>query len=115
MLAAAAVVLAAVAAAAFQATRDSVGGLGEVAANHVGVIDPATGAIVAAIPVGIRPGPLAAGGGSVWVGNLQDRSLTRIDARRRSAGASIGLEGRTRPGSRSGRAPSGWLTARGAS
>ena len=97
-LLAAAVLLGAAAVIAFLATRDSVGGLGKVPPNHVGVIDPGTGAIVAAIPVGIRPGPLAARDGSLWVGNLGDRSLTRIDTRRRSAGASIGLDDRTPTG-----------------
>ena len=61
------------------------GGLGGVQPNHVGLIDPATNEIVAEIPVGIRPGPVAAGEGSVWVGNLEDRTLTRIDPVERTA------------------------------
>jgi YVTN family beta-propeller protein len=98
-LAAAALTLAVVvAAAAFFATRDSAGGLGGVRANHVGLIDPETNEIVAEVPVGIRPGPIDAAGGSVWVGNLQDRSLTRIDARQRSAAATISLDNRTPTG-----------------
>src|SRR5687768_14798650 len=97
-LAAAAVVVAVAAAVAFVATRDSVGGLGEVPPNHVGVIDPRTVAIVAAIPVGIRPGPLPALAESDWVGNLRDPDLTRIDTRRRAARGSIGLDGRTPTG-----------------
>ena len=44
---------------------------------------------MAAIPVGIRPGPVAAGAGSIWVGNLQDRNLTRIDPE-----AAVGRRGR---------------------
>ena len=94
-LAAAALVLAVGAVAGFLVTRDSVGGLGAVPPNHVGVIDPETGAIVVAIPVGLRPGPLAAGNGSVWVGNLQDRSLTRIDVPGRSVRGSLALYDRT--------------------
>ena len=31
------------------------------------------------LPTGIRPGPVAGGAGSVWVGNLDDTSLTRVD------------------------------------
>ena len=33
------------------------------------------------LPVGPRPGPIADGAGSLWVGNLEDRTLTRIDPR----------------------------------
>jgi YVTN family beta-propeller protein len=97
-VAAAALVLAAlVSAIAFLTTRGS-DGPSEIRPNHVGVIDPETNEIVAEIPVGIRPGPVAAGGGSVWVGNLQDRNLTRIDPRRRSAAGAISLDNRTPTG-----------------
>ncbi|MBA3780188.1 MAG: hypothetical protein H0X16_13010 [Chloroflexi bacterium] len=99
VLAGAALAVAAlVAGAAFLATRDSTGGLSEVRVNHVGVIDPATNEIVDEIQVGIRPGPIAVGGGSVWVGNLQDRTLTRIDQRTRSTSRTIPLENRTPTG-----------------
>ena len=47
--------------------------------NFVGVIDIAANRIVETVPVGIRPGPIAYGEGAVWVGNLDDRSLSRID------------------------------------
>lgn len=97
-LAVAAFVLVAVGAAAFVATRDSGGGLSEVRPNHVGVIDQETNDIVAAVPVGIRPGPVAAGAGSVWVGNLEDRNLTRIDPQERSAAAAVSLGDRTPTG-----------------
>ena len=30
--------------------------------------------------MGLRPGPIAVGGGVVWVGNLDDRNLTRLNA-----------------------------------
>ena len=80
------------------ATRDSGGGLSGVGPNHVGVIDPQTYEIVAEVPVGIRPGPVAAGDGSVWVGNLDDRTLTRIDGAQRSAAATISLDNRTPTG-----------------
>ena len=92
------VLLAAAALLAFLLTRDAAGGLGEVPPNYVGVIDPATNEIVAAVPVGARPGPIAAGPGSVWVGNLQDRTLTRIDPRRRTATTDVPLDGRTPTG-----------------
>ena len=94
-LAAGAVALAAVAGIAFLATRDSVGGLAGVPPNYVGVIDPGSNTIVAAVPVGIRPGPVAADAQSVWVGNLGDRTLTRIDVGRRAPAGQVSLGNRT--------------------
>lgn len=79
-------------------TRDSGGGLSGIRANHVGLIDPGTNEIVTEVPVGIRPGPVAAREGSVWVGNLDDRTLTRVDAIQRTATATIALDGRTPTG-----------------
>jgi YVTN family beta-propeller protein len=81
--------------AAFVVTGDSAGGLREIPANYVGVIDPVTNSIDVAIPVGIRPGPVAARRGVVWVGNLQDRSVTRIDARSRARAGTSALGDRT--------------------
>ncbi|MET0938564.1 MAG: hypothetical protein ABWY51_05010, partial [Gaiellaceae bacterium] len=98
LAAAAAVLLLAVLAAALLATRDSGAGLSGVRANHVGVIDPETNEIVAEVPVGIRPGPIAAGEGSVWVGNLDDRTMTRIDPAERAAVATVSLDDRTPTG-----------------
>jgi YVTN family beta-propeller protein len=97
-LGAAGLLAAAVALVLFLTRDDSVGGLAEVRPNHVGVIDPGTNTVVAAIPVGIRPGPLGAAAGSVWVGNVRDRNLTRIDARRRSVTAAVSLGDRTPTG-----------------
>ena len=94
----AALVLAAAAAVAFAATRESRGGLSEVRPNYVGMIDPETNTIVAAVPVGVRPGPVAVGTDSVWIGNLQDRNLTRVDPRQRAAVAAIPLDRRTPTG-----------------
>jgi YVTN family beta-propeller protein len=99
VLAAAALVLAgALAAAILVATRDSAGGLSGVRANHVGLIDPDTNEIVAEVQAGIRPGPIGVGAGSVWVGNLQDRNLTRIDPKTRASAATISLDNRTPTG-----------------
>jgi YVTN family beta-propeller protein len=47
--------------------------------NSVAVIDIDTNEVEGIIPLGTRPGPVAEGAGFVWVGNLDDRSLTRID------------------------------------
>ena len=74
------------------------GGLGAVQANHVGVIDPRTNRIVDEVPVGIQPGPVAGGAGSVWVGNAQDRTLTRIDPAARTAAGTITLDNMTPTG-----------------
>ncbi|HET9242909.1 MAG TPA: BTAD domain-containing putative transcriptional regulator [Gaiella sp.] len=51
----------------------------DVPPNSVAVIDADTNRVVGSIPVGTRPGPVAAGAGFVWVGNLDDMSLSRID------------------------------------
>ncbi len=40
--------------------------------NSVVMIDASTNRVLGSIPVGIRPGPIAAGGGDIWVGNLDD-------------------------------------------
>ena len=68
------------------------GGLSLVHPNNVGVIDPTTNEIVDEVPVGIRPGPIAAGEGSVWVGNIGDRNLTRVDMRTRENAGAVTLE-----------------------
>ncbi|HEX9381302.1 MAG TPA: BTAD domain-containing putative transcriptional regulator [Gaiellaceae bacterium] len=47
--------------------------------NSVGVIDPKTNKVVDAIPVGPRPGPLAQGA-SIWVGNVDGKTLWRINS-----------------------------------
>jgi YVTN family beta-propeller protein len=69
-----------------------------VAPNSVAVIDPATNDVVTQVPVGLRPGPIAAERAFVWVGNLEDRSLTRIDVARRTMAGNFPLEGRTPTG-----------------
>ena len=49
--------------------------------GSVAAIDPETNEVVAVLAVGPRPGPIAHGAGSLWIGNLEDRTLTRIDPR----------------------------------
>ena len=78
--------------------------------NSVAVIDAQTNELVATVSVGIRPGPAAAGGGFVWVGNLQDRTLSKIDAAQRTVAGTVSLGTRLRPGWRSALTPSGWRT-----
>ena len=91
-------VVAAGIAAAVVARGGSDGGLRAIQPNHVGVIDPQTNTIVAEVPVGNQPGPIAAGAGSLWVGNLQDRTLTKLDPARRSETGLTTLDNRTPTG-----------------
>jgi YVTN family beta-propeller protein len=92
------VLLAAAVLATVLLTRGGGGGLSLVHPNNVGVIDPKTNRIVAEIPVGLRPGPIAVGNGSVWVGNVADRTLTHLDARSRSNAGTISLDNQTPTG-----------------
>ena len=74
------------------------GGLSKVDPNYVGVIDVKTNKIVAQVPVGLRPGPIATVPGAVWIGNLDDRTLTRIDPSTRTQAANVPLDNRTPTG-----------------
>jgi YVTN family beta-propeller protein len=62
-----------------------------VAPNSVAVIDPETNKVVDTVPVGDSPGPIAAGAGALWVVNLNDRTLTKIDPRAHSTVDSIAV------------------------
>jgi hypothetical protein len=60
--------------------------------NSVVVLDPSTGRVVGEpIPVGRAPTQVVASGNAVWVANAAGRSLTWIDARTRTAVATIPL------------------------
>jgi peptide/nickel transport system substrate-binding protein len=61
----------------------------DVSPNSVAILDPADGDVVAQVPVGIRPGNLAVGAGSVWVANLGDENVTQIGARSRRVAATV--------------------------
>jgi YVTN family beta-propeller protein len=74
-----AVVLLAAAAVLAVATRESEPAPVVVAPNFVAVIDGEENRVVESVQVGIRPGPIAIGEGAVWVGNLDDDTVTRID------------------------------------
>jgi YVTN family beta-propeller protein len=50
-----------------------------VSPNAVGVIDQMTNKVVKQIAVGVRPGSIAVGDGSVWVANVEEKTLSRID------------------------------------
>ncbi len=51
--------------------------------NSVAVIDPKTNKVVADVPVGKSPGPVAFGEGAVWVANVDEETLSRINPRTR--------------------------------
>jgi YVTN family beta-propeller protein len=80
-LGAALVLAAGLAALAVTRSRDT-DGLPRIDENAVGVIDPSKRAISAQYPVGRGPTAVTAGGGSVWVANSLDGTVTRIDPKR---------------------------------
>ncbi len=84
-----AVLVAAVAAGAILATRSSSGRI--VPPNAVGIIDPDGLKVAAQVSVGVRPGAVAAGAGSVWVTNDEDKTVSRIDAKTRNVVRAISL------------------------
>ena len=55
------------------------------------VIDPGTNRVVASIPVGSKPVAIAAGEGSVWVGDARDGTITRVDPETRKVVKTIGI------------------------
>jgi YVTN family beta-propeller protein len=59
--------------------------------DSVAVVDAATNRVVATVPVGVRPGPVAYGQRAIWVGNLEDSSLSRIDPVTRKVVKNISL------------------------
>jgi YVTN family beta-propeller protein len=77
---------------------DSGGGSQAIQANYLGVVDPETNEVVSEVPVGIGPGPVAAGESGVWVGNVDDRTLTRVDPVERTVVGTIGLDDKTPTG-----------------
>ena len=61
---------------------DDTGATIERAGAHV--LDPATGAVRAAIPLGKAPAQIAIGEGAVWTLDADDRTISRIDPRDRA-------------------------------
>ena len=54
--------------------------IADALSNQVTRIDPRTNAVVATIPVGIRPTRIAVGAGGVWVLNAGSGTVSRIDS-----------------------------------
>ena len=50
-----------------------------VGANSLAVIDPRSDKVVGSAPVGARPGAIAFGSGSLWVANMEDQTVSRVD------------------------------------
>jgi len=96
-----AVVLAGIAAGVVLVTRPSAGLV--VSPNSIGVINPKTNKVVGQIAVGVRPGAIDVGAGSVWAANQDDKTLSRIDSRSRTLSHTITLSGSTPTGVAVGR------------
>src|SRR5207248_1327777 len=60
-----------------------------VVPNSVAAIDARTGRVVADVPVGHQPGPIATGPGAVWVLDLQDHTVSHVDPATRQLVATI--------------------------
>jgi YVTN family beta-propeller protein len=87
------VLAAAVAIPVFALGQGSSGGSANVAPNSLAVIDPASNKVVRSIEnVGLSPSSVAVGAGSVWVANLDGRTLSRVDPATRTLQGSISLE-----------------------
>ena len=50
-----------------------------VAENAVAEIDPQTNSVIGQVPVGARPDSIGFGSGSLWVANLDEQTVSRID------------------------------------
>ncbi|MGH3033464.1 MAG: adenylate/guanylate cyclase domain-containing protein [Gaiellaceae bacterium] len=72
---------------------DSGQALTTVPPNSVGVIDPGSNDIVAAIQVGESPGPIAASAGRISVANRNSATVSQIDIRRRDVINTFGIGG----------------------
>jgi YVTN family beta-propeller protein len=61
-----------------------------VAANSVAVLKP-SGSVTATVPVGARPVALTSSNGALWVANLDDKSVTRVDLHSRRAVRTVAM------------------------
>ena len=79
------VLAAAVAIPVFAFGQGSGGGSVRVDGNAVAIIDPHRNSVVGEVPnVGSRPASIAYGSGSLWVANLDDQTVARIDPNTRT-------------------------------
>ena len=63
----------------------------KVPPNSVGIIDPQTNKVIGHVAVGNGPDGVAVGEGAVWVANLGDRTLSRVDPKHRTLERTISL------------------------
>jgi YVTN family beta-propeller protein len=63
-----------------------------VAVNSIVALGP-SGSIATTVPVGARPVAITSGGASLWVANLDDQSVTRVDMSSRQAVRTIPIGG----------------------
>ena len=79
------VLAAAVAIPVFAFGQGGSGGGVQVAANSLAQIDPGSNRVVGAVQnIGARPASVSYGSGSLWVANLDDNTVSRVDPRTRS-------------------------------
>jgi YVTN family beta-propeller protein len=88
---AAGILLAAAAVTGYLVTRP--GAAKTAAPNSLGVIDPASNRLVAAVAVGHGPSAVDVGGGAVWVVNGSENTVSRIDPKTTQVVRTIGLVG----------------------
>ena len=75
----AAVLLAVLIAAAVRLAGSGTSSTVRVAPNSLAAIDTDTNRVVGQVAVGTRPGAIAFGSGSLWVANLDDQTISRVD------------------------------------
>jgi YVTN family beta-propeller protein len=63
----------------------------DVRPNSVAVIDPSSNGVVDSIPVGESPGPITFAGDALWVANLNDGTLSKVDPGSRNVTETVGL------------------------
>jgi DNA-binding SARP family transcriptional activator/DNA-binding beta-propeller fold protein YncE len=62
-------------------------------AGAIVAIDPATDRVVADLPIGRSPSDVATGGGSIWVLDANDQTISEIDPQTRSVAQTFGAGG----------------------
>ena len=81
---------AAIAVISFTITRDS-GGV-SIVPNSVAIVDVQTNRLVGDIPLGGRPGAIVFGEGAIWIANVDDGTIARIDPTARQVIERVRLE-----------------------
>jgi YVTN family beta-propeller protein len=87
-----AVLLAVLIAAAVRLARSGTSTV-RVAPNSLAAIDAHTNRVVGQVAVGTRPGAIAFGSGSLWVANLDDQTISRVDPKTLSPQRAITIGG----------------------